>query len=104
MIEDIQFFENTNIYYYNWQLIEYKEEKGIFGKTYSKVSGKSNTYYGGDYRSWQSFTDDGHIRTLPDNIWKIKDEYGNHFIVLLYFESIPNYAQYERYTRKEISF
>ena len=102
--EDTQFLNNTFIYSYDWQLIEYEEEKGIFGKTYSKVSGKSNTYYGGDYRSWHVFTDDGHVRAFPDNNWRIKDENGNNFIVLLYFESFPNYYQYERYTRKEISF
>ena len=102
--EDIHFLENTNMYFYNWKLIEYEEEEGIFEKTYSEMAGKSSTYYGGDYRSWQVFTDDGHVRNLPNTLWQIKDEDGNHFIILLYFESFPDYTEYERYTRKEISF
>ena len=72
------FLENTNIYFIDWELIEYEEEKGIFAKTYSNVAGKSNTYYGGYYKSYHAFTDDGHVQRLPDTEWRIKDKDGNH--------------------------
>ena len=103
-IQDYPFLENTNIYFIEWELIEYEEEKGIFAKTYSNVAGKSNTYYGGYYKSYNVFTDDGHVQRLPDTDWKIKDKDGNHFAVLLYVFLMPNYKEYERYSRKKISF
>ena len=101
--ENIQFLENTNIVYLNWEAIEYKEEKGIFGKTYNDIIGNKNTYYGGYYKSKSTYTDDGHLSALPDNFWKIKDLDGNHFKLLLCLESSPNYLDYERYSRKKIS-
>ena len=91
-------------FFIHWELIEYEKEKWIFAKTYSNVAGKSNTYYGGYYKSYYSFTDDGHVQSLPDTEWKIKDKDGNHFPVFLYIISIPNFREYERYSRKEISF
>ena len=102
--ETYPFLENTNIYFIDWELIEYEEEKGIFAKTYSNVAGKSNTYYGGYYKSYHAFTDDGHVQRLPDTEWRIKDKDGNHFAVFLYIISMPNIREYERYSRKEISF
>ena len=102
--EDYPFLENTNIYFIEWELIEYEEEKGVFVKTYSNVAGKSNTYYGGYYKSYHAFTDDGHVQRLPDTEWKIKDKDGNHFAVLLYVILLRNYKEYERYSRKKISF
>ena len=48
----IEFLENTNIIYLNWESIEYEEEKNIFQKTFDKNKGKSNTYYGGDLNQW----------------------------------------------------
>ena len=33
-----------------------------------------------------------------------KNKDGNHFPVFLYIISIPNFREYERYSRKEISF
>ena len=102
--QDYPFLENTNIYFIDWELIEYEEEKGIFSKTYSNVVGKSNTYYGGYFKSYHAFTDDGHIQRLPDTEWKIKDKDGNHFAVFLYLIFRPNLEEYERYSRKKISF
>ena len=50
--ETVQFLRNTNIAYLNWELIEYEEEQGIFGKTHDNLVGeKSNTYYAGYYKS-----------------------------------------------------
>jgi len=103
-LENIQFLNNTNIVFLNWQLIEYEEQKGIFGKTYDNMVGKSNIYYAGYYKSQNTYTDDGHVGELPDNDWEIKDLDGNHFKVLLYLESRPNLYEYERYSRKKISF
>ena len=103
-LENIQFLNNTNIVFLNWQLIEYEEQKGIFGKTYDNMVGKSNIYYAGYYKSQKTYTDDGHVGELPDNDWEIKDLDGNHFKVLLYLESRPNLYEYERYSRKKISF
>lgn len=90
----IEFLENTNIIYLNWESIEYEEEKNIFQKTFDKIRGKSNTYYGGDFKSMEFFTDDGHVRKIQ----------GEDMIVLLYLEVHPNYSQHDKYTRKRNSF
>ena len=103
-LETIQFLENTNIAFLTWELIEYEEEIGIFEKTYNKILGNNNTYYGGSYKSKQIYTDDNHVKNLPENSWKIKDLNGNHFTLLLYFASNYNDIEYEKYTRKKISF
>ena len=99
-LENIQFLENTNIVYLNWELIEYEEEIGIFGQLYNDIVRKQNTYYGGYYKTKETYTDDGHVGALPDNFWRITDLEGNHFKLLLYLESLPNYLDYERYSRK----
>ena len=100
---DIEFLENTNIIYLNWKIIEYQEQKGVFGKLFDNIRGKNNTYYGLLIDSAQAYTDDGHMREFPSNYYKIKDEKGNHFIVLLYLE---NYFLYDvdKYKRKAKSF
>ena len=103
-LENIQFLNNTNIAFLNWELIEYEEEKGIFGKTYDNMVGNNYIYRAGYYKTKQIYTDDGHVGALPDTLWQIKDLNGNHFKVLLYLESHLNYLDYERYTRKKISF
>ena len=103
--QTVQFLENTNIVYLNWEVIEYKEEKGVFGKTFNKVMGNKNNnkYYAGDYKSITTFTDDGHVKILPQTLYKVKDPDGNSFILLLYFRSIPVDYEYERYSRKKVS-
>ena len=45
-------------------------------------------YRGGYYKTKQIYTDDGHVDSLPDTFWKIKDLNGNHFKVLLYLDHI----------------
>ena len=102
-LNTVQFLENTNIVYLNWEIIEYEEEKGVFGKTFDNTMGKSNTYYAGDYKTKHTFTDDGHMRFLPQTYWNVKDPDGNSFILLLYLQSLPNYKEYEKYTRKKVS-
>ena len=96
LMEKIQFLNNTNIAFLNWELIEYGEEKGVFGKTYSDMVGNNYIYHGGYYKTKDIYTDDGHVSELPDNNWKIKDLDGNHFKLLLYLESHINYLDYER--------
>ena len=66
--------------------------------------GNNYIYRGGYYKTKETYTDDGHAGELPDTKWKIKDLDGNHFKLLLYLESHLNYLDYERYTRKKISF
>ena len=100
--ETVQFLENTNIVYFFWGLIQYEEEKGIFSKTYDNMVGNTNTYYAGNIKSKETYTDDGHLRNLPNSM-NIKDEKGNHFIMLLYLDFIPDPTNYERYSRKKIS-
>ena len=100
--ETVQFLENTNIVYFFWGLIQYDEEKGIFSKTYDNMVGNTNTYYAGNIKSKETYTDDGHLRNLPNSM-NIKDEKGNHFIMLLYLDFIPDPTNYERYSRKKIS-
>ena len=102
--ELLQFLENTNIIYLNWEIIEYREEKGIFGKTLDKTLGFNNTYYGGYYKSKDVFTDDGHIKNFTQRFWNdIRDLNGNRFIMLLYLESKLADNHYEIYTRKAAS-
>ena len=103
-LEKIQFLNNTNIAFLNWELIEYREEKGVFGKTYNDMVGNNYIYHGGYYKTKDIYTDDGHVSELPDNNYMIKDLDGNHFKLLLYLESHINYLDYERYTRKKNSF
>ena len=102
-LENIQFLENTNIVYLNWEMIEYQEERGIFKKTFDDTVGINNTYYGGYYKSKDTFTDDGHLKVFPQTFWKVKDLNGNNFIMLLYLESIVQLKEYERYSRKAAS-
>ena len=103
-LETIQFLENTNIVYLNWELIEYEEEQGIFTKTYNHMVGNSQTYYGGYYKSKETFTDNGHVKNIPETDMRIKDLNGNHFTLLLYLATYGNPREYERYSRKKISF
>ena len=98
--KQIQFLSNTNIVYLNWELIEYEEEKGVFGKNFDKATGNSNTYYGGDYKSITTFTDDGHMKNFFEDYI---DKDGNKYILLLFLRSFPIYNEYEKYTRKKVS-
>ena len=93
-LKRIQFLENTNIVYLNWGAIEYEEDLDIFTKTYNKIIGKENTYYGGEFKSMEAFTDDGHVSELA----------GPDYRVLLYLEIHPDYLQHDKYTRKKHSF
>ena len=93
-----EFLENTNIIYLTWNLIKYEETKGVFSKTFQDMSGNKNTFWGGDMDSVQTYTDDGHMKEMPTNYWKIKDQDGNHFIMLLYLENYFKY-DYDKYTR-----
>ena len=102
-LETVQFLENTNIVYLYWQAIKYEEEKGIFGKTYDNIMGNTNTYYAGNIKSRETFTDDGHMKNLPNKMGII-DKNGNHFIMLLYLDIFSKTNEYERYSRKEIFF
>ena len=103
--KEIQFLNNTNIIVLNWEVIEYEEEKGVFGKTFDKVMGNNNKYYGGDYKSTETITDDGHFKTFPQTHWNYKDPEGNDYILLLFLQSIPTRVvkEYEKYTRKKVS-
>ena len=90
----VEFLANTNIVFLYWGEIEYEEEKNIFEKTYDKIMGKNNTYYGGDFKSMEIITDDGHVR----------NSYDGETLVLLYLEIHPDYLQHDKYTRKKHSF
>jgi len=103
-LEYILFFNNTNLAILKWELIQYEEEKGVFGKTYNDMVGNNYTYRAGYYKNIETYTDDGHGAEIPNTLWKIKDLNGNHFKLLLYLESHLNYLDYEKYTRKKISF
>ena len=96
------FSENTTLIYLTWRKIEYKEEKGIFGRTYDKITGKNSTYYGGEFSEARLYPDDGHMKIAPQAL-NIKDEEGNTFIMLLYLSVRPDDSQYDKYARKEIS-
>ena len=99
--QSIQFLENTNIAFLNWNLVEYKEKKGIFGQLFDEIIGNKNIYYGRQLSSLTTYTGDDHIRDLPTNnteYWNLIDEKGNHFIVLLSTQNIIIW-DYERYTR-----
>ena len=100
---DIEFLGSTNIIYLKWKIIEYQEQKGVFGKLFDNIRRKNNTYYGLQIDSAQICTDDGHMKELPSNYYKIKDEKGNHFIILLYLQ---NYLlnEVDKYKRKAKSF
>ena len=89
----IEFLNNTFIVYLKWGLIEYEEEKGIFAKNLDRILNKKNTYYGGDFKSKETFVDDGHVKTLA----------GENYALLLLLEIHLDESQYDRYTRKENS-
>ena len=93
ILKPLEFLSNTYICYLNWELIEYEEEKGIFGKYFDKMKGKESTYYGGDFKSTEYYLDDGRLRTL----W-----YKN-LLSLLYLEVHTNQLQHDKYTRKAAS-
>ena len=95
--EAIIFFTNTIVVHLNWELIEYEEKKGIFEKTYDNIVGNKYIYYAGNYKSKDSYIDDGHFSL------NIKDLNGNHFKLFLLLESRPNYREYEKYSRTKIS-
>jgi hypothetical protein len=89
----IEFLNNTFIVYLKWGLIEYVEEKGIFANNFDRILNKNNTYYGGDFKSKETFVDDGHVKTLA----------GENYALLLLLEIHLDESQYDRYTRKENS-
>ena len=102
--EEVIFFNNnSNSVHLNWELIEYEEKKGIFQKTYDDIVGNNYTFYGGYYKSKETYIDDGFASSYPDSIFKIKDLNGNHFKLLLWINSIPNEKEYEKYSRTKIS-
>ena len=101
---DYAFFENTGLIYANWRVFQYEEKKGVFSSIYDKIMGKNSIFYGIDFTSSTILTDDGHIKNLPTDFLKIKDQDGNHFIVLLLLENIISYYDYDKYTRKAKSF
>lgn len=96
--KDVQFLENTNIIYANWEFVQYDDKKGTFGKFFDNIRGKSNSHYGVKLESFNYFTDDGHMKNLPDTAWNMVDEQGNHFITLLYLENYIN-RDYSKYSR-----
>ena len=103
--EYLNFFENTNIIVIEWKLIEYEEKKGIFSKTFDDITGTSDIFWGSELDLINTFTDDGHFRKIPSNYYKIKDQDGNHLIILLYLENQFNYYDdHYKYTRIEKSF
>ena len=101
---ELLFLENTNIIFINWKLIQYEEKKGIFSKTFQEIIGKNNVYWGKDIDSFETFTDDGHFKNITSNFWKIKDEKGNHFVLLLYVLNQNKVGDYDKYTRTAKSF
>ena len=103
MPQTFSIFNYTNIVHLNWELIEYEEKISIFQKIYNDIIGNNYTYYGGSYNSKDIYVDDGYFGEYPDNIWKIKDSYGNHFKLLLILESFPIDKEYEKYSRTKIS-
>ena len=103
--ENLNFFENTNIIEIEWKLIEYEEKKGIFSKTFDDITGTSNIFWGSELDLINTFTDDGHMRRIPSDYLKIKDQDGNHFIALLYLlNHFYYYDDHYKYTRTEKSF
>jgi len=101
----LSFFENTNIIDIEWKLIEYEESKGIFSKTFDDITGTSNIFWGSELDLVNTFTDDGHIKNSPSKYVKIKDQDGNHFIVLLdLFNHFNDQNDHYKYIRKEKSF
>ena len=103
--EYLHFLENTNIIEIEWKLIEYQEKKGIFSKTFDDITGISNIFWGSELDLVYTFTGDRHIRNLPSNYLKIKDQDGNHFILLLFLINLFNrYDDHYKYTRTEKSF
>ena len=103
LFEDFEFLENSNIIYVKWKAIQYEEKRGVFLSIYDKIIGRNSTFYGIDMDTFKTLTDDNHMQNLPNDYWKIKDQNGNHFILLLYLE---NYLDYncDKYTRKAKSF
>ena len=99
LITHVQFLANTNIVYFRWKLIEYEEKKGVFGKLFDKITGKDNIYYGRYLYSTITYTDDGHMKKLPSDVWHIKDSEGNHFIQLLYLHNYFEEQEYDSYSR-----
>ena len=55
ILKQIEFNENTNIAFLNWELIEYEEDKGNFFNTFDRIRGKENIFYGGDFKSMEVF-------------------------------------------------
>ena len=104
-VKTIPFLNNTIYVTLNWEVIEYEEEKGVFGKTFDKVMGNNNKYYGGDFKLGNTITDDGHFKALPQTLLNYTDPEGNDYILLLLLEtrSTSVDTEYEKYTRKKVS-
>ena len=98
ILKRIEFNENTNIAFLNWELIEYEEDKGIFFNTFDRIRGKENIFYGGDFKSMENFVDDGRVRFMLQN------QEINQEIILLFLEIHPNHLQHDKYTRNQVSF
>jgi len=98
ILKKFDFNTNTHISYLYWQTIEYEEEKGIFFKYFDIVRGKENTYFGADFKSVETFSDDGFLRNRVHSI-----NYDDAAQCFYYLEIHPEPFQHDKYTRKATS-
>ena len=102
LYEDFGFVDNT-IVNVSWKAIQYEEKRGVFLSIYDKIIGNNSTFYGMCMDTFKHYTNVDHVRNLTNNHWKIKDQNGNHFILLLYLENFLD-DNCDKYTRKAKSF
>jgi hypothetical protein len=78
---------------YEWNVIKYKEKKGI-SRIFDNILGLKTEYFAGDINDYAKFEDSQSILT---------DGKGNYYRLIAFFQMINNHWVYDEYRRRKIS-
>ena len=86
-------FKQYKRYVYEWNVIKYKEKKGI-SRIFDNILGLKTEYLAGDINDFGKFESSEFI---------VNDEEGNYFRILALFRMINNHWMHDEYRRRKIT-